>query len=157
MRMLVVLALMVPTLTAGNTMPSLVGVIKKINRTIADTDLKRVSKELQIAENLYHVDRKLLAAVIAVESRFDNSVVGGLGELGYMQLRPEFHGTAIDNSTVNILKGAQYLSGLKRVFYPTYKDFRWLEHYNQGPHKKPKKFPYTKKVLAYYRQFGGLL
>lgn len=113
----------------------------------------------------YDLDPKLLAAVIATESRFKEDAKGPIGEIGLMQLRPQFHATYVEdiNDRVsylfdvdnNIAIGAKYLSGLKTVFVAIYSDYRFVEHYNRGPNCNPKKFPYYGKVMQFYRVFNG--
>ena len=62
-------------------------------------------------------------AVVFVESRYDSTVVGGVGEIGVMQVRPEtaamlgFRGTLAELATldINIHYGVKYLSRAWRL------------------------------------------
>lgn len=104
----------------------------------------------------HQIDPALLAAVIATESSFNRHAKGTKGEVGLMQLRPEyFNQYDIDTPDVNVACGAAFLGALKGVYGPIYKDYRWLEHYNQGSYAKPKHFYYTAKVLENYAYFRG--
>jgi hypothetical protein len=62
-------------------------------------------------------------AVVFVESRYDSTVIGGVGEIGVMQVRPEtaamlgFRGTTAElaNTDINIHYGVMYLSKAWRL------------------------------------------
>ncbi len=62
-------------------------------------------------------------AVVFVESRYDSTVIGGVGEIGVMQVRPEtaamlgFRGTTAElaNPDINIHYGVMYLSKAWRL------------------------------------------
>jgi soluble lytic murein transglycosylase-like protein len=66
-----------------------------------------------IASATNHVDPLLVAAVVQVESKFNTQTVGALGEIGLMQLRPEFFAPKqpgkLFNADTNINIGVKYL------------------------------------------------
>lgn len=116
--------------------------------------------------DVYNLDPRLVAAVITVESSFREKAKGDAGEVGLMQLMPEYHATRLETKKQkiaylfhidnNIATGTKYLAGLKEVYGPVYGDLRWVELYNTGPFRRPKSFKYTDKVIKYYKQFGGM-
>ncbi len=158
---------MVPNITTGGSVADLRDLISRVNPKLTGEMSEKIAYSISKYAVTNELDARLLAAVVATESRFNAKAVGGVGELGLMQIRPEFHLLQIKNMEDrkrklasidhNLSVGAKYLKGLKTVFYAQYGDYRWLEQYNQGPNKRPKKFPYTKKVLQFYREFGGMI
>jgi soluble lytic murein transglycosylase-like protein len=94
------------------------------------------------------VDQDLAVSIAKVESSLNPKAVGGLGEQGLFQLRPEFH--KIDGKVLNNIQVAvSYLKWLKE------KDGgksgqAWFVLYNSGPYrnlKQPTKTNYFKKVM----------
>jgi soluble lytic murein transglycosylase len=144
---------------------TMVTVIQRINPKLSHDVALHYAKAIVRIADMYDMDPKVVAGLIAVETKFDNTLVGKLGEVGLMQIRPEYHSTFIEDlnlrreylaqAEMNILSGVKYLHYLREVFYPVYGDYRFIEHYNQGPNRRPKKFSYYNKVMQYYHQFGG--
>lgn len=140
--------------------------IKATNSKIHSSKIHHLAHLISKYSTVNGLDSRLVAAIIAVESRFIEDAEGSLGEVGLMQLRPEYHATRIGNIKhrrehlfdveTNLYYGIKYLAGLKAVFEERYPDYNWITLYNCGPYGNPKTFKYTKKVLAYYRQFGGM-
>jgi soluble lytic murein transglycosylase-like protein len=89
------------------------------------------------------IDPLLVAAIIKVESNWRANAIGTSGEVGLMQLRPEFHKDA------SVKTGIEYLAYLRRRCG---KD-AFVTCYNNGPNRKPKYprlHPYSKKVYSEY-------
>lgn len=101
------------------------------------------------------VPYKLLVSMAYVESRFNHGLIGGVGERGMLQMRPEFHGT----NHLQSLKGhfyhaAVYIKDLKRLCSNL--GNAYFICYNLGPNKarklfssfdKAAKFKYYEKVM----------
>lgn len=144
----------------------MVEVIKEINPKISNMQAIDIVDSIYTYSQLYKIDSNLVAAVIATESRFDTTKVGTKGEIGLMQIRPEYHATFLKYQKdrreflrgigPNIGSGVEYMHEMKHKFIKKYKNFYWLEHYNQGPNRRPTKFKYTAKVLSYYKRFKSL-
>jgi soluble lytic murein transglycosylase len=92
----------------------------------------------------YRMDPLLMTAVIARESRFNPLIIGPVGEIGLMQVRPStgkwiakimglpWRGaSALKNPIYNISLGVAYLSYLKRRYSPK-EGLRFLAAYNMG-------------------------
>jgi hypothetical protein len=97
----------------------------------------------------YGIDPALAVAIAQVESNLNHAAVGGLGERGLFQLRPEFHGVA-ESKEQHVEKAIKYLSYVKRRCKPLYGD-TWYVCFNTGPYRKKKldnsrEFAYAKKV-----------
>lgn len=144
--------------------PNLEQTIKRINMNLTDNQIRAYSYAIRKYSIGNNIDPLLVAAVIAAESSFKYDAKGTKGEIGLMQLRPQFHATYIPmeereeylyEADNNISIGAKYLAGLQTVFKPIYGDLRFVEHFNRGPNTKPLKFPYYQRVLQYYTIFGG--
>ncbi len=117
-----------------------------------------VSQAALHASHKYNVDYNLVMSVIEVESRFNPKKVGSVGEIGLMQLRPEYFPTVTFDIKNNIDHGVRYLAWLKK--YCPHKDEKtFVVCYNNGPNRRvnyPKLFPYYKKVmLAYNRRLAS--
>lgn len=140
--------------------------ILKANPKLTVQEARYISRKITKYSLANGLDPALVCAVVAVESGFRPMAVGSIGELGLMQLRPQFHATHIDNKMLrteylfdvqmNLHYGIQYLAKLKASFGSRYTRYRWLEKYNLGPNKKPVSFEYTKRVLKQYEKFKGL-
>ena len=130
-------------------------VIRDINPRLKPDKVTEIVSAIKQYSHAYQLDYRLLAAVIAAESRFNPTAKGKAGEVGLLQLHPKFH-LAKSDISANIQEGAKYLSALRNVFW-YYNGYTWLEYYNRGPNcVTPRKFPYTKRVLKFYTMFGGI-
>lgn len=87
-------------------------------------------------------------AVAKVESGLRQSAVGGAGELGLYQVRPEFTNANLRDLKTNIKEGVRILAYYKD-HCPVKNGIEWVSCYNQGmKHPKfPLKLPYMKKIL----------
>ncbi len=113
-----------------------------------------VSSAALHASKKYDVDYNLVMSVIEVESRFNPNKVGSIGEIGLMQLRPEFFPNVTFDIKNNIDHGVKYLAWLKK-YCPMKDDHTFLVCYNNGPSRRvnyPKLFPYYKKVMSAYNR-----
>lgn len=107
-----------------------------------------------------NVDPYLVAAVTSVESKFKPSAVGKAGEIGLMQIKPQFYSGNPRNlfkAEENIRFGTKYLKHLQENCKHK-KDHTFLVCYNAGPTggariAKPKEFDYYKKVHKKYKEF----
>jgi soluble lytic murein transglycosylase-like protein len=159
-----ILGLLIPVGTFGGDHMTIDQFAKRVRPSLSQAMAKEYATLIYQFSTTYGLTPALVAAVIAVESGFNEAAVGSKGEVGLMQLRPKFHGRYYSSilaraaylrvSLHSISEGCRYLAAIKEVFEPIYGDTRYLEHYNQGPSKHLKRFPYTKKVMAYYRQLG---
>ncbi len=111
---------------------------------------------LQLAP-AYGIDPHLAAAVAKTESRFNPKAVGGLGEVGLFQIRPEFSRFPkhkLFDVQTNIIAGLELLREAKlKCAHKLNKTF--LVCYNAGLSggkkiKRPELFPYYKKVYKHY-------
>ena len=121
---------------------------------------------------MYGVDPILATAVVAHESKFNASAVGAVGEIGLMQLRPEYFaksckgksqekcGNELFNPQTNIEIGIKHLADLqKRCKYK--KDKLFIVCHNVGVVggsrlQKPREFDYYKKVMTEYDRLAKL-
>ena len=102
------------------------------------------------------IDPVLTQSVIHVESKGNPQAVGSIGEVGLMQIRPEFvpeTSLQLFNPCTNVRVGIRLLKSLNPKYGPF--DKSWINCYNLGRTacKKvrfPKKFRYYKKVIAAY-------
>lgn len=152
--------------TINTASPTVADLISKINPTIDKHEAIAISVCIYKYSSILNIDPKLVAAVIAVESNFNTRAIGkSHGEIGLMQLRPEFHlvsvkdinkrkKTLFDMDT-NVETGVRYIAKLKRVFSNTSHGIDFIEHYNIGPNRAPSSFNYTKKIGKYYDLFRG--
>ena len=66
------------------------------------------------------IDPKLALSIAKVESRLDPCKIGGMGEYGLFQLRPEFHKVKLCEVNSNIETAMKYLVYLKKRCYNRY-------------------------------------
>lgn len=131
---------------------------------------------------IYGVDPHMVMSVVKLESQFDLYAVGGHGELGLMQLRPEYFSHSCKKGlSVNVLVphavkkkkipcGQELflaetnlrigIQNLKKMMNSCShkKDGTWVICHNLGVRggsriKNPKEFVYYKKVMENYREF----
>lgn len=136
-------------------------------------DAHKISSAIIQEANKYGMDPLFLLSVIKQESSFRPDVVGGVGEIGLMQIRPS---TAkwlnekakivktlnLKNPITNIKIGAYYLNKLRGKFD---QNGRWyLSAYNMGAAKvkrklaaneKPKE--YVQHVMKHYVKYVAML
>lgn len=95
------------------------------------------------------VDPHLALAIATVESNMNPDAIGGMGEVGLFQLRPEYHAVSRGATRSNIRLAMKYLAQLKRQC-ARYGD-AFFVCYNYGPARKlnhPRQFPYYRKVMT---------
>ncbi len=126
-----------------------------------------LNKAINSSSKTYRIDPNLVKAVIKAESDFDPMAISPAGAVGLMQLMPK---TAEQlnvfdpfNPEENIEAGVRYLSYLLDSFDGDLS--MSLAAYNAGENRvrRHKTIPpfeethtYIKKVLGYYRDFGGI-
>jgi S1-C subfamily serine protease len=96
----------------------------------------------------YNVDHRVILAIIETESSFNPNAIGRDGELGLMQVRPEFHACADIEIVKNIECGTKFLHQLRERFEPEFGD-AWVVFYNWGPNsglRYPHKTEYYRRV-----------
>lgn len=112
---------------------------------------------IQIYAALYNVDPLLVKSVIRVESNFNQHAIGTKGEVGLMQLMPQyFHGN-IRDPRVNIQKGVKFLGHIKKECGHL-GELNWVICFNRGvtgglKHSNPATDDYVRKVSHYYREY----
>lgn len=109
------------------------------------------------AGSRHGVEPNLLIAIAYTESRFKRLAVGKLGEVGLMQLRPQFFPGVTFNVANQMELSAKYLSWLRHVCRHE-GNKTWLVCWNAGPSHKIrnlKKFSYYKKVMDAYRRLAA--
>ncbi len=103
---------------------------------------------------MFGVDPDLAVSVARVESSFNIHAVGGVGEVGLFQIRPEFNKeytkAQLKDPNINALVGVKMLANLKKTCVHN-QGIDFLVCYNYGPVnakkvKNPSKFPYVVKV-----------
>jgi Transglycosylase SLT domain len=89
---------------------------------------------IKLYASMFNLSPNLIAAVITVESSQNPRTIGQVGEIGLMQVRPEYHKHAkglLFVPTYNIKEGAKRLAEAKR--YCKHKiDYQWVVCYNRG-------------------------
>lgn len=127
-------------------------IIVKANSGLDKQQALRIANAITLYSMVNGLDATLLAAVIMTESSFRVDAVGSQGEVGLMQLRPEFHShnNTLEDPIRNIAVGARYLRQIKEQHEFEYSKLKWLELYNRGPNSKPKTFKYSNKVKVFY-------
>jgi len=154
--------------------------ITSVNQKLSDAEVDRFSNYILTYSKLYDVDYKLVAAVIAQESKFKVNAKSRVGALGLMQIMPstgksiaqklKLSNYKLANPKDNIQIGVKFLSML-------YSEYRgdinlMLAHYNGGYRQAElyrtfryfefmrlvfmqyETFNYVKKVKAYYRKIN---
>lgn len=99
------------------------------------------------------LDPDLAVAIAITESSLNPNAIGGLGEVGLFQLRPEYHDVQKGNVKHNINVAVKYLVKIKGICEDKY-DKAWFICFNTGPYKvikvEPTEFTYYKKVMKIY-------
>lgn len=107
-----------------------------------------IISQITTAAHTVGLDPDIPVAIATVESSLNPKAVGGLGEVGLFQLRPEYHAVVPGNTGHNILTGVAYLAELKKKC-GRFND-AWFVCFNYGPYNKlkyPHKTDYYKKVM----------
>jgi soluble lytic murein transglycosylase len=121
----------------------------------------RITRSILNESSKYNFDPIFVAAIIKTESSYNPSAIGGVGEIGLMQIRPETakwiarkmkipfsHQNDLKDPVKNIQIGVAYMDYLREKF-PA-KSYRYIAAYNMGPKnvrrllaqdKKPKEYP----------------
>jgi soluble lytic murein transglycosylase-like protein len=97
---------------------------------------------------LVDIDPDIAVAIGTVESGINPQAVGGMGEIGVFQLRPEYHPVIKGNYRHNILVGVAYLAEVKAKC-AKFGD-AWFVCFNYGPYnklKRPHETVYYKRVM----------
>jgi soluble lytic murein transglycosylase len=119
---------------------------------------------------LYGIDPEMALAVATHESKLNSQAVGTYGELGLMQLRPEYYaascknrqdesapcGKELFNPETNLQIGIKALADMKKRCGHK-KNNTWLVCYNAGVKggsrlQNPKEFAYYKHVIQEYKE-----
>ena len=115
-------------------------------------------------------DPVFVAAVIKTESSYNPLSIGGVGEIGLMQIRPETafwitkkykisfnNANELKDPVKNVIVGVAYLDYLRSNFPD--KAYRYIAAYNMGPknvrrlmaqNKKPKQYP--TQIYKHYKE-----
>jgi len=113
------------------------------------TEVERIIRD---KSNQHNLNPDLMVAIARTESGLNPKAVGGLGEIGVFQLRPEFHDVRPGDVEHNIETAILYLAEIRRKWEPVYGD-AWFIKYNLGPNYRrlnyPKRFPYYVKVMSH--------
>lgn len=103
------------------------------------------------------IDPNLALAIAEVESQFRVDAIGGLGEIGVFQMRPEFHPVVKGRPMQNIDVAIEYLAHLQAKCAGYGEAFFVCYNYGTARRlKHPTLFPYYAKVrLVMERRKGG--
>lgn len=109
----------------------------------------RIAAAIVKYSDYYGVDSNLVASIVDIESGYNPNAVGSShGEIGLMQLRPEFHECASFNIEKNIACGTRYLSKVRRIKEAEWGCY-WPVAFNYGPYsviKRPQNTGYWSKL-----------
>lgn len=160
------------SLLMPNTSTTVSRLVREITRKNLPAAYKNQSTQIARAiireANRYEMDPLFLVAVIRHESKFNPDVIGGVGEIGLMQIRPctgkeiaqklKVKKWNLADPTTNIRFGAYYFSTLRGKFDRHAQ--LYIAAYNMGAKnvrrllendKKPKE--YASKVMEYYNDY----
>lgn len=95
------------------------------------------------------IDPAVALAVVSVESNFNPTAVGPVGELGLFQIRVPRYEDKYLQPKINIREGVRRLVYWKRNC-PSQDGLTWVICYNQGARhpKYPYLHPYYKRIMA---------
>jgi hypothetical protein len=125
-------------------------------RYTARADAPRVNKVVTAIMHhakLNNIDPLLVAAVIRVESKFDQRAVGSSGEIGLLQLHPRWFADATFDVEQNIELGVRHLAW-SRKHCPFKNGHEFVICFNNGVNRTPKyptQHPYYKAVTSEYQ------
>jgi soluble lytic murein transglycosylase len=130
----------------------------------------RLTQAILRESSKYGFDPVFIAAVIKTESRYNPLIIGGVGEIGLMQVRPETafwiskkYGITFNNANElkdpvkNVAIGVAYMDYLRSSFPD--KAYRYIAAYNMGPknvrkliaqNKRPKEYP--TQIFKHYKE-----
>lgn len=154
--------------------------IASTNRKLSSADVERYSSYILTYSKQYDVDYKLVAAVIAQESKFKVNAKSRVGALGLMQVMPttgknvaqklKLHNYSLLDANDNIQIGVKFISMLHKEYKGDIN--LMLAHYNGGYRQAElyktfryfellrlltmhyETFDYVKKVKANYRKIS---
>jgi soluble lytic murein transglycosylase-like protein len=115
----------------------------------------QIASQIATVASASGLDPDIAVAIATVESGLNPNAVGGLGEIGLFQLRPEYHRVIKHNGNHNILVGVAYLVELKTKWAGKYGD-AWFVLYNYGPHNVPKHPRQTVYYSRVMKELGRL-
>jgi hypothetical protein len=111
-----------------------------------------VYEATELAGHAHGVEPRLLRAIIHVESGGNALAVGGVGEVGLMQLNPRSFKQVSFNVMSNVDTGARYLAILQ-LKCPFKKNYTYVVCYNKGLHPRdsmPTRTHYYTAVMEAY-------
>lgn len=109
--------------------------------------------------SVYHIDARLVKAIVLIESGGHSEVVGAAGEIGLMQIMPSSSKLSIEklkDPKVNISEGVKYLSQMRDIC-KFKENYEYVICFNTGVGgalkiKHPLKFRYYQDVMLKYNQ-----
>jgi len=148
-----------------------------LNKFQSSLPKKFVKKAPQITQMLisqaqkHDFDPAFVMAIIKTESNFNPLAIGGVGEIGLMQIRPETAAWIANKEKIkwngpktlkdpvqNVKIGVAYMAFLRDLFEG--KAYKYLSAYNMGPNKLKKLIgndsmprKYSTKVMTHYEEF----
>jgi hypothetical protein len=112
-----------------------------------ESRVNKVATAIMHHAKLNNIDPLLVAAVIRVESKFDERAVGSSGEIGLLQLHPRWFADATFDVEQNIELGVRHLAWSKK-HCPHRAGHTWVICFNNGTSRTPK-YPY---LHDYYKK-----
>lgn len=116
---------------------------------MADTRAEIV-QEINVHAVEVGIDPDLAVAIATTESSLNPKAIGGLGEIGLFQLRPEYHDVRFGDTEHNIKIAVSYLKTIQTKWEPKIGN-AWFVMYNCGPYRPPRVFIEQPKQTRYYR------
>lgn len=122
--------------------------------------MSKILSLILLYSKLYNLDPLLVLSIVKVESNFNTDAIGELGEVGLLQLRPEYAEVSSKDllkPEVNIKVGIKHLAEAKK--YCTHKENNyWVICYNLGVArgnkiKYPRLHKYYKMVMFEYTKY----
>lgn len=113
--------------------------------------VRQITQTAQVAG----IDPDVAVAIAMVESSLNPKAIGGLGEIGLFQLRPEYHVVVLGDTKQNITAGVGYLLFIKTNYKNKYGN-AWFVLFNTGPYRPPKDPKATKYYQKVMREVGQL-
>lgn len=120
----------------------------------------RITRAILNESSKYSFDPIFVAAIIATESSYNPEAMGGVGEIGLMQLRPETakwiankmkisyeNHNDLKDPVKNIQLGVAYMDYLRSKFES--RSYRYVAAYNMGPKNVRRLVSQSKKPKVY--------